>query len=109
MWKWLSEKAQMPRFVWLGVLAIMLAIAWQIATARNLFIDLHDRTLKVAHAERAVAEKEKAVYKAADETIDHLETLKRDARPEMKRKYSAAQMSIRDKVKKPMLERKIPD
>jgi hypothetical protein len=104
MWEWLSERTKMPKFVWFGVLAIMLAVAWQIFTAKNLLIDLNDRTLKVAHAERHVAEKEKRLVEVSDAAIEHLEELKTKApHPEARDKFHVAQMAIRDDVKRPLI------
>lgn len=108
MLNWLTEKVQMPKFVWIGVLLIFVAIAYQIFTAKNLLIDLNDRTLKVAHAERSVAKKEKRVIEIADNTIDHLERLKKDV-PEACEHFSMAQMAIREDVKKPLLREKLPE
>lgn len=95
-------------FVWVGVLAVLLALAWQILTARNLLIDLNDRTIQVAKAEREVVEKEKKVVMVANETIDVLERLKSSAPPVEKDRFSAAQMTLRDEVRRPILRPTLP-
>lgn len=99
----------MPMFVWVGVLAILLAIAWQILTAKNLLIDLNDRTIQVARAERDVAEKEKKVVTVANDTIELLERLKTAAPPPEKDRFSAAQMTLRDEIRRPILRPKLPE
>lgn len=106
MWEWISEKTKMPKFVWFGVLAILLAISWQIFTAKNLLIDLNDRTLKVAHAEKTVAEKKDHLLKMSDATIEHLEKAKTEMpHPEVRDHFSAVQRSIREDIKRPLLEK----
>lgn len=103
---WLYERCKMPRFVWFGVLAIFLAIAFQIVRARNLLIDLNDRTLHVAQAERevcdrhdAATERERQVDAALNDALARLERLEREAiRPEERDVFSAAQMKIREDV-----------
>lgn len=105
----LAERTRMPVFVWVGVLAILLAIAWQILTAKNLLIDLNDRTIAVAKAEREVADKERTVVDVAHRTIEELERLKAaTSQPEAREKFSAAQMTLRDEVRKPILRPPVP-
>ena len=101
---------KMPMFVWVGVLAIFLAIAYQIVMAKNLIIDLNDRTIEVERAEKAVAEKEavvekkeKKVVEVADRAINHLERLKATVPPAERDRFSVAQMTLRDEVRKPIL------
>jgi hypothetical protein len=110
MLQWLSEKVKMPRFVWvmtgIGFTLILVAIAYQIFTAKDLLIDLNDRTLKVAHAERAVAEKKDHLLRMSDATIEHLEKAKEETpHLEVREHFSAVQRIIRDDVKKPLLEK----
>ena len=104
MLQWLAEKVQMPKFVWLGILLILVAVAYQIFTAGHLVINLQERSLEVAKAERHVAEKEKRVIEIADNTIGHLEKLKEDApHPEARERFHVAQIAIRNDIKKPLL------
>lgn len=112
----ITERTRMPMFVWVGVLAILLALAWQIFTAKNLLINLNDRTIQVAKAEREVAEKESAVVEkekkvvtVANDTIELLERLKTAAPPPEKDRFSAAQMTLRDEIRRPILRPKLPD
>jgi len=111
----LTERTKMPMFVWVGVLAIFLAIAYQIVMAKNLLIDLNSRTIAVERAEKKVAEKEavvekkeKKVVEVANDTIDILERLKTAAPPPDRDRFSAAQMTLRDEIKKPIL-RAVPE
>lgn len=108
MWTWLTEKCQMPKFVWIGVLLIMVAVAYQIFTAKNLLIDLNDRTLQVAHAEKEVAAKKEHLIRMSDATIEHLEKAK-DETPhmEVREHFSAVQRTIHEDIKRPLLEKKI--
>lgn len=109
MWQWLNEKAQMPRFVWVGVLVILLALAYQILRANSLVINLQERSLAVARAEAEVAAKEQKVIEAADSTIAELERLKTEApQPELREKFEVAQMALRDDVKNPLMKKEIP-
>jgi len=105
MWNWLAEKVQMPRFVWMGVLLILVAIAYQIFRAQSLLINLNDRVLQVARAEKEVADSKQKVIEVTDSAIDELERLKRTT-PEAREKFSAAQMVLRDDVKKPLIDRR---
>ena len=106
MWKWLSEKTKMPKFVWFGVLAILLAISWQIFTAKNLLINLNDRTLEIARAEKEVAAKKDHLLRVSDATIEHLEKAKNEtSRPEARDHFSAVQRTIREDIKRPLLEK----
>lgn len=102
MWKWMNERAQMPRFVWIGVLLILVAIAYQIFMAKSLLINLQDRTLQVARAEASVAEKEKKIIEVADQTLEQLERLKAHVSPAERDRFTAAQMTLRDDVKRPV-------
>jgi hypothetical protein len=106
MLQWLIEKVQMPKFVWVGVLLILVAIAYQIFTAKNLLIDLNDRTLKVAHAEKEVAEKKEHLITVSDAAIERFEKFKVDTpHPEAREHFSAAQMTIREDIKRPLLDK----
>ena len=108
MWKWLSEKSQMPKFVWFGVLFILIAIGYQIFRAQHLLINLSDRSIEVARREKDVAEKEKRVVEIADRTINHLEEFKKTApTPEARDKFAHAQHAIRDDVKNPLMRTKL--
>lgn len=105
MWNWLTEKCTMPRFVWLGVLIVLLGLAYQVFRAGSVIINLQDRSLEVARAEARVAEKEKMVIEVADDTIQELEDLKK-AHPEGRDRFETAQMALREGVKEPILEKK---
>lgn len=106
---WLGERAQMPKFVWLGVLLILIAIAYQIFVARNLVIDLREQRLEIERAEAEVVAKREQVIEVADTAIAELERLKTESpEPEVREKFSAAQMAIREDVKNPLLDKKVP-
>jgi hypothetical protein len=115
MWTWLTEKCQMPKFVWIGVLLILAAVAWQIFTAKNLLIDLNDRTLKVAHAEKAVrvaqgevTAKKEHLLRVSDDTIERLEKAKSETRhPAVREHFSAVQRTIHEDIKRPLLEKRM--
>jgi len=107
MWKWLIEKCQMPKFVWLGVLLILVAIAYQIFMAQNLLIDLNDRTVEVVRAEKEVAAKKDHLIKMSDSTIERLEKAKKTIpTPDVREHFSAVQRSIREDIKGPLLKKK---
>ena len=108
LWEWLGERAQMPRFVWFGVLLILIAIAYQIFTARSLIINLRERSLEVEKAEAEVAVRREKVIEVADSTIAELEKLKAVAPPPEREKFTAAQTTIREDVKNPLLDKKVP-
>ena len=108
MWKWLTEGCKMPKFVWLGVLVFLLALSYKIITAGHVLINLNERSLEVAKAERYVAEKEKRLIEVSDQAIEHLEKAKTEAPPSARPKFEIAQMAIRDDVKKPMMKRVDP-
>jgi hypothetical protein len=60
----------------------------------------------VAHAARHVAEKEKRLVEVSDMAIEHLEELKtRSPHPEARDKFHVAQRTIREDIKRPLLEK----
>jgi hypothetical protein len=105
MWEWLTEKSKMPKFVWVGVLLILVAIAYQIFRAQHLLIDLNDRTLEVVRREESVADKEKHVLSVAGRAIEELERVKTSAPPTVREKFSVAQRAIRKDVREPLLKK----
>ena len=95
----------MPKFVWLGVLVLLLALSYKVLDAGHILINLNERSLEVAKAERHVAEKEKRLVEVADVAIGHLERAKIMASPAERPSLEMAQMAIRDDVKKPVMSR----
>lgn len=106
MWEWITEKCKMPKFVWLGVLAFLLALSYKVVTAGHVLINLNERSLEVVKAERKVAAREKHLLEVSDEAIEHLEKAKKEAPPEVRPKIEIAQRTIREDIKRPVLDRK---
>ena len=104
MIEWLAEKSKMPKFVWLGVLLILVAVAYQVFTAKHLLINLSDRSIEVAKRERDISDKEKRVVDIANTTIEKLEGFKKTApTTEAREHFSMAQHAIRTDVRNPLI------
>ncbi len=94
--EWLTTKAQMPHYVWLSIMFILVAIGIKILIAKDLVIEANEQLqLAICTHQEAEAHK-KAVEEIAESTIIELEDMKDSVSPEAREVFSAAQMRIKD-------------
>lgn len=98
-----TERTKMPVFVWAAIALFILGLTYKVITAGHVLINLNERSLEVAKAERKVSDREKKVVEVTDTAIEHLEKLKASVPPPEREHFSAAQMTLRDEVRKPIL------
>jgi len=97
--EWLTTKAKMPHYVWLGITFILVAIGIKILISNDLVIEANEELRLAMNTRKQAQEEKEAVEKITEDTIVELENIKSNVPPDAREVFSVAQMRIREDIK----------